>query len=343
MNKERGGNLKSIGISRSKILELAKRKGCIVNSNISYKEQFHPKDMITVTHSCGMKSSMKLKKFRHFVCTCTPHVYMNTKFCLICNKPNRGRTQLCTICKTKAKQLDVSTKKLVYICEVFDAKDPFAFLEENPCFITKKIDYTKATELKRERRKVQTSKEFKSSKHKKWTEDVPQYIYDLFKGRPHFEFVTLDGHKANPNIYYHCKKCNKEHCQPFNHLKTKSHNCEGQKSSGEVIIESFLSNMSIPFKTQHQTIKCLNPKTNRQLPYDIEVLGKKVLIEIQGEQHFKFIEVFHGTIENFEYQRFRDEYKKEFAEKEGYQLIYIDYKEIKKGTYQKKIMNILGN
>ena len=73
------------------------------------------------------------------------------------------------------------------------------------------------------------------------------------------------------------------------------------------------------------------------MPYDIEIVDKKLLIEIQGNQHLEYIEYFHGTIENFYYQQRKDSYKKRFAEHKGYKLIYIYYDEIKDGSFKDKL------
>lgn len=97
------------------------------------------------------------------------------------------------------------------------------------------------------------------------------------------------------------------------------------------------------YNTQYKTLKCINPLTNHQLPYDIEVIGEKILIEIQGDQHYKFIEYFHGTKENFEYQQYKDKYKKEFAENLGYTMIYLSYPEIENGDFKIKLDKILHN
>ncbi|MDI3075304.1 hypothetical protein QJL41_12230 [Clostridioides difficile] len=73
----------------------------------------------------------------------------------------------------------------------------------------------------------------------------------------------------------------------------------------------------------------------------MEVVGSKLLIEIQGEQHIKYIEYFHGSIENFKYQQQKDRYKKEYAEKKGYKLLYIYYDDLKNDRFKYKIKSEL--
>ena len=79
---------------------------------------------------------------------------------------------------------------------------------------------------------------------------------------------------------------------------------------------------------------CRNPITGGQLPYDIEIPILKIVIEVQGPQHYQYIPYFHGSEENFHYQQRKDDYKRRYAEKHGYQVIYIDYADIGSGKYQ---------
>ena len=65
------------------------------------------------------------------------------------------------------------------------------------------------------------------------------------------------------------------------------------------------------------------------------------MIEIQGEQHLRFIEYFHETIENFEYQKRKDDYKRRWAENKGYKIIYIYYDEFDNEYYKRKILDAI--
>lgn len=167
------------------------------------------------------------------------------------------------------------------------------------------------------------------------------FILEFFKNNSTKKLITISGNRMNPYVHYLCLLCNEEQTQLYHDLKNnKGHNCSSNKSSGEIIVEQYLKSM-YPIKTQYDTLKCINPITKKQLPYDIEIAGKNVLVEIQGEQHLKFIEYFHGTIDNFHYQQRKDEYKKKFAESKGYKLIYIYYNELKDNLFKTKLNNML--
>ena len=73
------------------------------------------------------------------------------------------------------------------------------------------------------------------------------------------------------------------------------------------------------------------------MPYDFEIPDKKLLIEVQGEQHRSFIELFHVSPEGFEYQRKKDAYKKAFAEENGHKLLELWYEDFDNSNYKQYI------
>ena len=69
----------------------------------------------------------------------------------------------------------------------------------------------------------------------------------------------------------------------------------------------------------------------RNRPYDLFFVhkGRKYLIEIDGEQHFRHVPFFHKTSADFINQQKRDCEKTVAAIRYGYYLIRIDYKNVK--------------
>lgn len=279
--------------------------------------------------------------------------HKSIKICSICEKPHKAKTQCCLSCSRKlhdikpivepfSKQKKVSITKVINIKVKYNVTDVFEFIKKNPS-VWKTLDsHKKRLEVKRTLREYHRSDEYRYSNYKKWEGDIPLYILEIFKNSPTKQFISLSGNKLNPYVHYLCTLCGEEQTQLYQDLKNnKGHNCTKSKSSGEIIVEDYLKNIC-NIKTQFDTLKCINPITNRQLPYDIEIVDKKILVEIQGEQHLKFIEYFHGTIENFHYQQRKDAYKKKFAESKGYKLIYIYYDELKNGSFKTKFDNILS-
>jgi hypothetical protein len=81
------------------------------------------------------------------------------------------------------------------------------------------------------------------------------------------------------------------------------------------------------FKNNHQSISeyrvFVNPKTKYTLPYDIYIPENKIFIEINGVQHYEFIEFFHKTKDGFLKMKNHDKMKKNYAMKNG-RYITID-------------------
>lgn len=66
---------------------------------------------------------------------------------------------------------------------------------------------------------------------------------------------------------------------------------------------------------------------NEKLLFDFLIKELNILIEVQGEQHFKFNKFFHQNGFDFYRQKKRDSLKREWAEINGYTLVTFDYDE----------------
>lgn len=64
----------------------------------------------------------------------------------------------------------------------------------------------------------------------------------------------------------------------------------------------------------------VNPETGWKFNFDGFFPQRRLIIEAHGEQHFRYSEKWHGTVEEFEKQRSRDALKCELAEKHGFQV-----------------------
>ena len=73
-----------------------------------------------------------------------------------------------------------------------------------------------------------------------------------------------------------------------------------------------------------------NDVTGYNLEIDLYNDDLKLAVEVQGDQHYKFIPFFHKSKADFLNQRYRDEMKKDKCRKEGITLIEIPYKVGKK-------------
>jgi Zn finger protein HypA/HybF involved in hydrogenase expression len=132
---------------------------------------------------------------------------------------------------------------------------------------------------------------------------------------------------AHKPVKIYCKKCHKIFIQcPTNHLNGRGcYRC--QQSHGENVIEKFLNNNSIHFISQKRFPKCKNPKTNYELKYDFYIPSKNMLIEYDGEQHFKIgrLGSYIQTKKELDNIQYRDQIKTTYATKNNIFLLRIKY------------------
>ena len=94
------------------------------------------------------------------------------------------------------------------------------------------------------------------------------------------------------------------------------------ESKGERKIRFFLKNSNIHFFQEYKFKDCkdINP-----LPYDFYIPSKNILIEYNGEQHYKFPNGFHKTYHDFLIQKHHDWLKRKYAKDNGYIFLEINY------------------
>ena len=108
--------------------------------------------------------------------------------------------------------------------------------------------------------------------------------------------------------------------------------CSKAMSRGEVLAQEYLDNKNILYTTQ-DSLGCTNPKTTYPLPFDFVIRNNNetIIIEIDGEQHYRSVEYFGGE-KGFESTQYRDDIKNEFCKNNGYKLYRIRWQQ---GVYKK--------
>ena len=99
-------------------------------------------------------------------------------------------------------------------------------------------------------------------------------------------------------------------------------------SRRENIIELFLIENKIPYIREHKFIECFNPKTNKKLPFDFFIPKNNLIIEYQGEQHYKKTGFFESRAGGLQGLQYRDKIKKNYCSKNKINYLEISYKEI---------------
>lgn len=124
--------------------------------------------------------------------------------------------------------------------------------------------------------------------------------------------------KASVNYEFRCPKCSEEMNNSIIEEKTKT----------------YLKELGYKVLTEHEcTIRPINPKTKRYLPYDNEIVlknGKHLIIEVHGYQHYNihFYITRHKCTEceakeKLHYQQVKDRYKRIKCKQAGYEYLEI--------------------
>jgi hypothetical protein len=143
-----------------------------------------------------------------------------------------------------------------------------------------------------------------------------------------YDYSKVDYSSAHSDITITCKIHGDFLQTPHNHLK--GHGCPICNSSrGELKIEKWLKDNHVNYIRQKTFDDLRNPKTNKKLPFDFFIPLKNILIEYDGEQHFKCIH--HGrhkmTNRELKNNQRRDSLKTKWAKNNQVQLLRIPYTE----------------
>lgn len=151
--------------------------------------------------------------------------------------------------------------------------------------------------------------------------------------------VISRSYTKNNHSYVKCKcdcgniiDVRKSHLLGLSHSRTISCGCATKKSSGELKIETILSNAKINYIEQY-VIQDFSPYA----PFDFAILNndEKIiqLIEFDGEQHYHAVELFGGE-EQYKKQQMIDERKNEYCKNHNIKLKRIPYWDYDKITLE---------
>lgn len=110
-------------------------------------------------------------------------------------------------------------------------------------------------------------------------------------------------------------------CQPRELLHNSHCPCTTILSKGENKIEEVLNKYNIKFERQKRLPEI------KKAPFDFYLPDYNLIIEFQGRQHFEPVDKF-GGMEQLLKQQEIDKRKREIAEKQGFNLFYISYKQM---------------
>lgn len=143
------------------------------------------------------------------------------------------------------------------------------------------------------------------------------YVYDYSKSK----FGT-----AHTGIEIICEKHGSFYQKQYVHLRYGCPYCASERtqSIGAAKIEAVLVASSIVYEKEKRIDGCVH---KRALPFDFYLTDYNTLIEFQGKQHYRPIEIFGGC-EGYITQRYRDDLKRKFCHENGYKLLEIGYHQV---------------
>jgi very-short-patch-repair endonuclease len=136
---------------------------------------------------------------------------------------------------------------------------------------------------------------------------------------------------SDARIIFNCDVCTGEFSSQLYNVKA-GYWCPHCKNKTEGVIYKFLLQENPLWKRQANFNWCKNEKTDRHMPYDFCLESSKLLIELDGRQHFEQVAKW-GTPE--EIQR-RDLIKNKKALEHGYTLIHLLQEDVWFNTYDWK-------
>ncbi len=137
-----------------------------------------------------------------------------------------------------------------------------------------------------------------------------------------YDYSLVDYKNSREKVKIICPKHGVFETKPFNFLN--KHGCPKCNSSiGENEIKKILKENNILFEEQKKFADC---KDRLQLPFDFFIPSKNLLIEYNGVQHYKPIEIFGGQ-KQLRLQRHHDWLKRKFARDNNFAFLTISYKD----------------
>ncbi len=163
------------------------------------------------------------------------------------------------------------------------------------------------------------------------------------------ELCSLYGYSCEPFEYIGVDEtflsltCNKGHTwssTDFYHFTKKGNKCPECQSNESYKLKEIIDPMLPEFEKEKRFDDC---RLVRPLPFDRYVPSLNLLIEYDGEQHFKYREYMHGDIESYNKMKERDEIKTKYAIDNGFNFIRIAYFEDCNYTLLDIIKQIIGS
>lgn len=146
----------------------------------------------------------------------------------------------------------------------------------------------------------------------------------------------------NKKYWFTCDDCGNDFFSTLNNIVNRNSWCKFCKNKTEKKLYTWLGKkLEYDIIYQKSYDWCVNDKTNRKMPFDFVIEDFKIIIELDGDQHFKQISNWMSPEEN---QR-RDILKMNHALKKGYKIIRIYQEDVLKNrnSWDIKLLKYIDN
>jgi very-short-patch-repair endonuclease len=133
---------------------------------------------------------------------------------------------------------------------------------------------------------------------------------------------------TNKKFKFDCETCNKVFETQLSDI-TKGVWCSYCVNKTELILFNNLKESYITLGRQFKVEWCKNTKSNRFLPFDFVIEERKIIIELDGKQHFEQVGKWLSPDENMK----NDLYKMKCANDNEFSIIRILQKDVYKNNY----------
>lgn len=151
-------------------------------------------------------------------------------------------------------------------------------------------------------------------------------------------------------VYWKCRNCGKVFKKSIGEAVDADYLCptcskKRNESKYERQVREYLENKFGKDDVRNEaecSLRPKNPKTGHYLRYDNEVVSLKLIIQVNGSQHYdpnnSYVSNQRESYQKFDYRKNLDEYKKKYAIEHGYSFLAIPYWEFdNKNTWKKSI------
>ena len=279
---------------------------------LTTKEEYkNTSQKLSLRCSCGNIYSTEINTFRKGQIKCSS--------CVKLDEPHRKLTyeqvydyiNSISECKLVSTTYKTCHEKLEFQCKCGNVfKRSLAHI--------RRYDYLKCNKCT----KKEQALKFRFSK-----EDIDKRLFDIYGDK--YDYIPFYTYKNTDSIirikHRDCGGCFDITLKELLIAERRCKVCEKQDSVGILKIINWLDKRQVSYIREHSFEDCVY---KRKLPFDIYVKDLNLLIEYDGEQHFKPVNYF-GGIEGLKKQQKRDHIKNQYCKEKNIHLLRIRYDQVK--------------